>query len=149
MAVKPIPDGYHTVTPYFIVKGAVRLIDFLKMAFDAVEISRSATPDGTVMNAELKIGDSMVMMGEANNQSLPMPIAIYLYVPDVDAVYRRALAAGGTSLMEPADQFYGDRNGGVKDPSGNQWWIATHVEDVPPDEMAKRADAHAKKRGGG
>jgi uncharacterized glyoxalase superfamily protein PhnB len=141
MAVKPIPDGYHTVTPYLVVPGIAKLIDFLKQAFDATEIERHAQPDGTIMHAEVKIGDSMVMMGQAQGEHKAMPAMIYLYVNDCDSVYKRALAAGGTSIMQPADQFYGDRNAAVKDPSGNQWWIATHKEDLSKEELAKRAEA--------
>jgi PhnB protein len=141
MAVKPKPDGYHSVTPYLVVPGVAKLIDFLKQAFDATEIERMAKPDGSIMHAEVRIGDSVVMMGEAGGKFQPMPAMVYLYVDDTDASYRRALQAGATSVMEPADQFYGDRNAGVRDPSGNMWWIATHKEDVPREEMAKRAEA--------
>ncbi|HEX9654175.1 MAG TPA: VOC family protein [bacterium] len=148
MAVKSIPDGFHTVTPYLLVKGVAQLLDFLKQAFDAKEISRSATPDGTVMHAQMQIGDSFVMMGEAGGQWQPMPGSIYLYVPDTDATYKRALKAGGTSVMEPADQFYGDRNAGVKDAAGNMWWISTHIEDVAPAEMKKREEAYMKQKRG-
>ena len=141
MAVKPIPDGYHSVTPYLVVQGVGKLIEFLTQAFDAQEVFRMPRPDGTIMHAEVRIGDSIVMMGEPMGELKPMPSAIYLYVNDMDAVYKRALQAGATSMMEPADQFYGDRHGGVKDPVGNIWWIATHKEDVPPEELAKRAEA--------
>lgn len=144
MPVKPIPEGYHSVTPYLVVPGAGRLIEFLKEAFKAEEVERMSQPDGTVLHAEVRIGDSIIMMGESSDKFPAMPAAIYLYVPDVDAVYKRALAAGAASTMEPANQFYGDRNAGVKDPSGNLWWIATHVEDVPREEMAKRAAAAKK-----
>jgi uncharacterized glyoxalase superfamily protein PhnB len=142
--VRTIPEGYHSVTPYLIVEGASRLIDFMKQAFGAHEIERMAMPDGTIRHAEVKVGDSMIMMGEAGGEWKAMPFSLYLYVDDADAVYRRALQAGATSLMEPADQFYGDRNAGVKDPSGNLWWIATHKEDVAPEELKKRAAAHMK-----
>ncbi len=144
MAVKPIPEGYHSVTPYLVVQGAPTLIDFLKQAFDATEIFRMARPDGTTMHAEVRIGDSIVMMGEPMGQFQPMPGSIYLYVHDADATYQRALQAGATSIMEPADQFYGDRHAAVKDPVGNHWWIATHQEDVPPEEIARRAEAFMK-----
>ena len=141
MAVKPTPEGYHTVTPYLTVQGAAKLIDFLKQAFGAQEVFRTMGPDGTIGHAEVRIGDSVVMMAESRGEWKPMPGAIYLYVSDTDAAYKRALQAGATSLMEPADQFYGDRSAGVKDPSGNYWWIATHQEDVPPEELKKRAEA--------
>ena len=144
MAVKPIPDGYHTVTPYLTVQGVPKLIDFLKQAFEAQELERMTQPDGTIGHAEVRIGDSVVMMGEARDEWKPMPSGIYLYVNDTDAVYKRALQAGATSIMEPADQFYGDRSAGVKDSSGNHWWIATHKEDVPPAELKKRAQAAMK-----
>jgi PhnB protein len=148
MPVRPIPEGFHTVTPYLVVPGVARLIEFLKQAFDAKEIHRSAMPDGTVAHAQVRIGDSMVMMGEASERWPAMPAAIYLYVPDADAAYKSALRAGATSLMEPADQFYGDRHGGVKDASGNTWWMATHIEDVAPDELARRAEAAMKQHAG-
>jgi uncharacterized glyoxalase superfamily protein PhnB len=146
MAVKPIPEGYHTVTPYLVVEGAAKLIDFLKQAFDAQETFRMPKPDGTIMHAEVKIGDSMVMIGEGSEPWKPMPSVLHLYVNDADAVYKRALQAGATSTMEPKDQFYGDRHGGVKDPAGNMWWIATHKEDVPPEELKKRAEAFMKQQ---
>jgi len=130
MKVKPVPDGYYTVTPYITVKGASQLITFLKKGFDAKEIEVSKGPDGNVMHASIQIGTSRIMLAEATEKYKPMPAAFYLYVDDTDAYYKKALAAGGTSEMEPADQFYGDRNADVKDPFGNIWWIATHIEDV-------------------
>jgi PhnB protein len=136
--IKSIPDGYHTVTPYLVVQGAAVLIEFLKQAFEAVEIRFTLHPEGSIMNAEVRIGDSVVMVSEARGEFKPMPSSIYLYVENTDATYKRALQAGGTSMMEPEDQFYGDRNAGVKDPTGNHWWIATHQEDVSPKEMEKR-----------
>ena len=139
MTVKPIPQGYHTITPYLVVQRAAQLIDFLKQAFEAEEILHMAQPDGTITHAEVKIGDSGVMISEASGDFKPMPAMLHLYVEDTDSVYRRALRAGATSLREPEDQFYGDRTGGVQDASGNQWWIATHIEDVSADELAKRA----------
>ncbi|MGH7391952.1 MAG: VOC family protein [Candidatus Rokuibacteriota bacterium] len=146
MAVKKIPDGYHTVTPYLVVHGAAKVLDFAKQAFGAKEVERMARPDGTIMHAEMKIGDSIVMMGEASSEHAPMPAMLHVYVDDADAIYKRALQAGATSVKEPADQFYGDRSGGVKDTAGNQWWIATHKEDVPPDEMKRRAEAFARQK---
>ena len=139
MAVQPIPEGYHTVTPYLIVSGVPQLIDFVKEAFGAEELVRMAQGDGTIGHAEVKIGTSRVMMGEASGNFKPMPTMLHLYVEDTDAFYQSALQAGATSIMEPVDQFYGDRMGAVQDAFGNQWWIATHVEDVPPEEIAKRA----------
>jgi PhnB protein len=145
MAVKPIPDGYHSVTPYLIVQGARALIEFLNKVFDAKATECFTLPDGSIKHAEVRIGDSMVMMADASAMHPAMPCTLYVYVSDCDAAYRRALEAGATSLMAPADQFYGDRSGGVKDASGNYWWIATHAEDVPPDEMKRRAAAAQKK----
>lgn len=139
MAVKAIPDGYHTITPYLMVQGAGQLIDFLKLAFDAQETERITAPDGAIAHAEVRIGDSIVMMSDAGGERVPMPSGLYLYVNDTDAVYKSALRAGATSIMAPADQFYGDRSAGVKDPVGNQWWIATHKEDVSPEELKRRA----------
>ncbi|MCB0210956.1 MAG: VOC family protein [Anaerolineae bacterium] len=139
MTVQPIPEGYHTVTPYLIVSGVPQLIDFVKEAFGAEELVRMAQGDGTIGHAEVKIGTSRVMMGEASGNFKPMPTMLHLYVEDTDAFYQSALQAGATSIMEPVDQFYGDRMGAVQDAFGNQWWIATHVEDVPPEEIAKRA----------
>ena len=139
MPVKPIPDGYHTITPYLTVPGVAKLIEFMQQAFGAEVTERMAQPDGAIAHAEVRIGDSVVMMGEAGGEWEPMPSGIYLYVEDADAVYRKALEAGATSLREPADQFYGDRQVGVKDPSGNYWWISTHIEDVPREELERRA----------
>ena len=145
MAVKPVPDGYHTVTPYLIVQGAARLIDFLKEAFGATEAERMAVPDGAIQHAEVRIGDSVIMLADAGGEWQASPATIHLYLEDADAAYRRALGAGAVSVREPADQFYGDRSAGVKDPLGNFWWLATHVEDVPREEIARRARAAAEK----
>ncbi len=127
-AVKPIREGFHTITPYLIVPGAAELIDFLKQAFEATEVFRANRPDGAIMHAEVRIGDSMVELADATAQYPAMPAAIHLYVEDVDAVYNRALQAGAASMQEPVDQPYGDREAGVKDLSGNHWYIATHIE---------------------
>jgi len=149
MPVKPVPDGYHTVTPYLTVEGAGGLIEFLERAFDAKQIHAMKGPDGKIVHAEVRIGDSVVMIGEARGDWGPRPGTIYLYVADCDALYKRALAAGATSLTEPANQFYGDRHAGMRDPAGNYWWIATHVEDVPPDEMKRRSEEFMRKQAGG
>jgi len=146
MTVKPIPDGYHAVIPYLMVHGAAQLIDFLRQAFDAQEKERHTMPDGSIMHAEVKIGDSVIMLAEAIGESKPMPAVIHLYVNDCDAVYKKAIKAGATSVREPANQFYGDRSGGVKDSTGNMWWISTHVEDVPPEELQKRMEEYIKKQ---
>jgi PhnB protein len=141
MSVKPIPDGFHTLSPYLILKDALQFIEFLKHAFKAQEVVRSVLPNGTLTYAELKIGDSHLMLTEARDELKPMPSSFYLYVPDTDAVYKEAIKAGATSTSEPADQFYGDRIAGVIDPFGNRWWIGTHIEDVSPEEIKKRAQA--------
>jgi len=139
MTIQFIPPGYHTITPYLIVSGLPGTISFLEKVFDAkTTVAPMLRPDGSIMHTELQVGDSRIMMAEATEQWRPMPSSIFLYLPDCDAIFKRALAAGATSLMEPADQFYGDRMGGVLDHSGNQWWIATHVEDVTPVEMERR-----------
>jgi len=141
MAVKPIPEGYHTITPCVTVQGADKLIDFMKQVFAATEIERMTNPDGTIKHAEVRIGDSVMMMSESRGEWKTMPAALYLYVSDVDAVYRHALEAGATSLMEPTNTFYGNRESGVKDQFGNYWWIATHIEDVSLEEIQQRAEA--------
>jgi PhnB protein len=148
MAVKPIPDGYGSLTPYMVMKGAAKTIEFLKAAFGATEIMPTMTlPDGTVKHAELKIGNSIIMISEAvENQCQAMPCMMYHYVTDVDAAYKKAVAAGGKPIREPENQFYGDRSGGVTDPSGNQWWMATHVEDVSPAECEKRMHSMHKEK---
>jgi len=146
--VKAIPEGFHTITPYLIVDGAGKIIDFMQKAFDA-KLQHEATkrPDGSIMHATLKIGDSMVMISDASEHAKATNTMLYLYVPDVDATYQKALKAGATSVMEPADQFYGDRSGGVKDVAGNQWWLGKHIEDVAPGELKKRAADAFKQHG--
>jgi len=145
MAVKAIPDGYHSVQPYLVVKGADKLVEFMKQAFGATENHKIMGPDGKVGHAEMQVGDSRIMLGEAHKEWKPMPTGIYLYVKDTDAVFKKAIEAGGESVMPVADQFYGDRHGGVRDPAGNLWWIATHIEDVPANELARRAEEWMKK----
>ena len=137
------PNGYHTVTPYLTLEDAPGFIKFVEQAFGATEYERVHRNDGRIMHAEVRIGDSPVMISEACDQMGPMPTSLYLYVDDADSVYRRALDAGATSVMEPADMFWGDRFGSVKDTWGNQWSIASHIEDVPSDELEKRARAFA------
>jgi len=131
----------HTVTPYIIVDGVEKLIDFLKRAFGAQDAHIAHTADGKVMHAQVRIGDSNIMFADATPQFAATQIVLHLYVPDVDATYKDAVAAGGLSLREPANQFYGDRSAGVSDPFGNQWWLSTHVEDVSEEEMARRMKA--------
>jgi PhnB protein len=126
---KAIPQGYHTVTSYLVVPGVTKLIDFAKQVFGATEVRLFKRPDGSVQHAEIKIGDSIVMMGEGAD-SKNFPGMLHLYMEDVDAVYKRAIQAGAKSLREPADQPHGDRMAGVEDAFGNQWWIATHIRDM-------------------
>ncbi len=139
MAVNPIPDGFHTVTPYLVVADIDQFLDFLKAAFGATEKERVPSQDGRTGHAEALIGDSYVMMGRAQDEFPALPCMLYLYVPDTDATYAQALAAGATSMQEPVDMFYGDRNAFVQDPAGNTWCIATHQEDLTPEELAERA----------
>jgi uncharacterized glyoxalase superfamily protein PhnB len=146
MPVKPVPDTYHTLTPYLVVTEASKLVDFMKRAFGAREVHLMKMPNGDIAHGDLLIGDSHVMLGQANGPWPAQATSLYLYLPDCDAVYKQALAAGGTSVQEPKTQFYGDRHGAVKDPCGNTWWMATHVEDVPPAELEKRAAAAARER---
>jgi PhnB protein len=141
MSVNAIPKGYHTITPYFSVRDAHGLIDFLKRAFDAAAEIHTM-PDGSILNAQVRVGNSMVLIGQAAKDQPAeklMPAMLYMYVEDVDAVYRKAIAAGGESILEPRDQFYGDRVGAVRDLAGNQWWIASHKEEMSPEEMTRRA----------
>jgi len=140
-SVKPIPDGYHTVTPFLNVKGVAKLIDFLKAAFGAEEVMRMPGPGGVVMHAEVSIGNSRLMLGEAMQTVTPSSSYFYLYVNDVDSMYKRAVGAGASSETPPTDQFWGDRMGTVKDSFGNTWSLATHKEDPTPEEMAKQMAA--------
>lgn len=147
--VKPIPEGYHTATPYLIVSGAANAIEFYKKAFGATELLRMPHPGGKVGHAEIKIGDSLIMLADEfpemnarSPQSLGgSPVNILLYVEDVDRVFDQAVAAGAKVVRPVQNQFYGDRMGGITDPFGHTWYIATHVEDVSPEELRKRAAA--------
>ena len=147
MAVKPIPEGYHTLTPYLTIRGAGQAIDFYKRAFGARERMRMPAPDGKVMHAEIQIGDSILMvsdefpeMGSKSPQTLGgSPGSIFLYVDDVDKTFQRAVDAGAQPRMAVADMFWGDRFGRLVDPFGHEWGIATHKEDLTPEEIARRA----------
>jgi PhnB protein len=148
MAIKSIPDGYHSVTPYLIVKGAADAINFYKRVFGAVELMRMASPDGRIGHAELRMGDSIVMladehpeMGHRSPQSLGgTGVTLLLYVDRVDEVFRQAVADGAKELQPLKNQFYGDRSGTLQDPFGHRWTLATHIEDIAPDEMHRRAE---------
>ena len=152
MTTKAIPEGYRTATPYLIVKGAADAIDFYKRAFGATEMLRMADPQGRVGHAEIKIGDSVIMladehpaMGYRGPRALGgSSVSILLYLEDVDTVFARAVKAGAKALRPVTNQFYGDRSGTLEDPFGHVWTIATHVEDVPPEEMKRRAEAAMK-----
>ncbi len=141
--VKPIPDGYRSVTPYLYIDGAAAAIEYYKKAFGATEVLRMPNPDGKLGHAEIKIGDSVVMLADESEQIKAFspkhyggaPGSILLYVEDVDAVFKRAVDAGAKVERPLADQFYGDRTGGIEDPFGHHWYIATHVRDVSPEEM--------------
>lgn len=145
-SVKPIPDGYHSITPYLYVRGAADAIEFYKRALGAEELVRMPGPDGSIMHAELKIGDSVVMMADENEamgirspQALNgSPSLLLLYVEDVDSAFQRAVDAGATVTRPLANEFYGDRAATITDPFGHGWTLATHVEDVAPEEMEKR-----------
>ncbi|HNI21957.1 MAG TPA: VOC family protein, partial [Plasticicumulans sp.] len=139
MSVKPIPDGYTAVTPYLVVRDAASLLGFIQAAFDAELVMRMPRPDGALAHAELRIGGAALMLGEACEQLGEMPASLYLYLPDVDAAYARALTAGATAVRAPEDMFYGDRVASVRDAHGNLWSIGTHIEDVPPEELPARA----------
>ena len=147
--VKPIPDGYHSVTPYLYIDGAARAIDFYKQALGAVEVMRLETSAGKIGHAEIKIGDSHVMladefpdMGARGPHTIGgTAVGLMVYLPDVDVVVDRAVKAGATLERPVENKFYGDRTGGIIDPFGHRWYISTHVEDVPPEEMEKRAAA--------
>jgi PhnB protein len=145
MPVKPIPENYPRVSPYLIVKDCAETIEFLKYVFDAKEREKMALPDGTINHAEVTIGDSVIMMGKAAEHHAAQTTMLYIYVEDTDAAYKLALEKGAVSVMEPADQFYGDRNAAVKDKDGVSWWMASHVEDVSKEEIQRRSDERAKK----
>ena len=146
---KPIPEGYHTATPYLIITNAAKAIEFYQEVFGAKELDRLDTPDGKVGHAEIQVGDSRIMLADefpewdARSPKTigGSPVVIMLYVEDVDAVVQRAVAAGARLFKPVADQFYGDRSGTITDPFGHKWTIATHVEDVSPEEMKRRAAA--------
>lgn len=144
MAVSPIPAGYHTITPYLIVANPDRLIRFLTEAFSATIHEQMPGPAGETMHADIQVGTSHVMMGRASDAYPARSAMLYLYVEDCEGWYQQALAAGATSTQEPRLEFYGDKTAAVKGPEGNDWYFATHVEDVAPDELARRA-AEAKR----
>ncbi|HEV7675588.1 MAG TPA: VOC family protein, partial [Candidatus Angelobacter sp.] len=141
------PEGYQSVIPYLHVSGAAKLIAFMKEVFDAQEIAIYPRPDGTIGHAALRIGDSVVELADGGPEWPAMPCALQIYVPDADAAYHRALKAGAKSLVEPADQFYGDRTASVRDSCGNNWYIATQTQVVSPEEVEKRIAAMSQNKG--
>ena len=153
--VNAIPQGYHSVTPALVVHDGVGALEFYKKAFNATELNRSATPDGRIMHAEFKIGDSIIMlndeMGPARSAKSVggSPVSLFVYVEDVDSAFKQAVNAGAKGDMPPQDMFWGDRFGTLTDPFGHLWGLATHVEDVAPDEMEKRAQAFMAQKAGG
>jgi PhnB protein len=146
MAKKFIPEGYPQVSPYLIVSDPAALIQFITQVFGAKETRRHEDDKGRIAHAEMRIGDSVIMMGGATEQWPSATAAMYVYVEDTDAAYKRGLAAGATSLQEPADMFYGDRSAAVKDTFGNQWFIGTHLEAMSEEEMTKRNQAYQESR---
>jgi uncharacterized glyoxalase superfamily protein PhnB len=138
MPIKPIPEEFHAITPYLFAPGASRLIEFISTAFEGELVFAQKRPDGAVMHATMRVGDSMLMLADPTPEFGPMPTSIYLYVVDCDAVYRRALNSGAVSVFPMMTLPSGERYGGIKDPCGNIWWVATHVEDVLPDEQERR-----------
>lgn len=145
MTVNPIPAGYHTVTPYLIVDDVNKLMAFLEEAWGAKGPACAQDAEGNVLHAEIKVGDSYVMMGKASADSAKAyQSTLYLYVNDIDEWYRKALSAGASAIQAPCNQYYGDRNAVIKDPCGNYWWIASRVETVAPEELARRAEAYMK-----
>jgi PhnB protein len=134
-----MPEGFTTVTPFIMVENAQQVVNFVKRAFDAEEISVLRAEDGTLQHAQIRIGNGIFLIGDTMGEHPAMPATLYLYVADCDCHYERGLGAGGESVSEPTDQFYGDRNAGIKDPCGNIWWIATHKEALTMQEIEERA----------
>jgi uncharacterized glyoxalase superfamily protein PhnB len=141
--VQPIPEGFHTLTAYLLVADAEKEVEFAKAAFDAQEIHISKLPDGSIMHATLKIGTSMLMLGQVSGEMKPVPSMLFMYVENVDGVYRRAVASGGKPTQEPMDQMWGDRAGAVSSPNGIQWWISTHIEELSEAELQERVAARS------
>jgi len=154
--VKPVPDGFRTVTPNLVCRNTAKAIDFYKKAFEAKELVRMPGPDGTILHAEIQIGDSRIFLNDTMNKhaaatpepGVSNPMYIHLYVPDVDAYFDRAIQGGARAEMPVQDMFWGDRYGKLTDPFGQQWGIATHKEDVTPEEMRRRQDAFFAKTAG-
>jgi PhnB protein len=152
-SVKPIPEGFHSITPYMTISNAAEAIEFYKQAFGAEELVRMAAPDGKIGHAEIKIGNCIIMladefpeMGRRSAQTLGgSPVGLHIYLEDVDSAFQRAIEAGATVVRPLANQFYGDRSGSVSDPYGNEWSLGTHIEEVTPEEMHRRMEAECGK----
>ncbi len=155
MTVKPIPDGYHSITPYLMTKGAAEAIEFYKRAFGAAELFKMDMPGGRIGHAEIRIGDSRIMLADDCGEESPFrspqsggsPIGLHVYVENVDAVFAQAIDAGAKAIRPVQDQFYGDRTGTLEDPFGHIWFIATHKEDLSPNEIKQRAEVMFKQGG--
>lgn len=141
MPIEYKPAEYHTVTPYLVVNGAEQLVAFIVQVLDGTEMMRMPGPDGRIRHAEMRVGDSVIMLADAPDHAEATSTTLHLYVPDSDATYKRAIEADAISLREPRNEFYGERTSGVQDPTGNKWYFATHVEDVSKEEMARRRAA--------
>ncbi len=141
MAVKPIPEGYHSLTPYFVVDNAIKFIEFVEKVFDG-KVSERMMQEDKVRHCEMQVGDSKMMVADSMPEYPANPMIMYHYVANVDEVYNKAIKAGAKCISEPADMFYGDRHGGVIDPVGNKWWIATRIENVSEEELKARAAKH-------
>jgi len=146
MPVDYKPAGFQNVIPYLLVRHLDKVIAFMTDAFGGEVVEKILGPNDVIQHAEVRIGDSVIMMGDPGSDEDLIPAALYLYVKDVDAAYKRALAAGATSMMEPVDMFYGDRHAAVIDPCGNRWFPATHIEDIASDELQRRAIEFNSKR---
>jgi|SRR5690554_4584003 len=144
--VKKIPEGYHTITPFLIVNNAQEFINFVEKAFNGRLTHMTKSDSGVVIHAEMFIGDSIIMISDGSEEFKPLRTMLHMYVEDADAVYKKAIEAGATSIREPENQFYGDRSGGVMDKWGNQWWISTHIEDVSEEELKRREEEFKKKK---
>ncbi len=145
MAIKPIPENYPRVSPYLIVSNVSETMEFIEYVFNGKVREKMTTPDGSVNHGEMNIGDSVIMMGKASADYPPLNAMLYIYVEDTDLAYKRAIEKGAVSVMEPSNQFYGDRNAGVKDKNGISWWMASHVEDVSQEELQRRSEARTNK----
>lgn len=145
-SVKPIPEGYHTITPFLIADNAGELIKFIERAFEGKVKFTMKSDEGVIVHSEMFVGNSIIMISDSTEEFKPVKSLFHLYVENADSVFKKAIEAGAESIREPENQFYGDRSGGVKDKWGNQWWISTHIEDVSDEEMKRREEEFRKKK---